>query len=148
MSKALGVGGGFIACARTVRDYLINRAGGFIFSTAPSPLVVGAALRAWELLADMHAERAHVLALAARLRQTLRERGFNPGQGDTQIVPVLLGAPEAALAARDRLERAGVCVSAVRPPTVPKGTSRLRIGLSAAHTDADLDRLLEALGRP
>jgi 8-amino-7-oxononanoate synthase len=148
MSKALGVGGGYIACARTVRDYLINRAGGFIFSTAPSPLVVGAALRAWELLADMHAERAHVLALAARLRQTLRERGFNPGQGDTQIVPVLLGAPEAALAARDRLERAGVCVSAVRPPTVPKGTSRLRIGLSAAHTDADLDRLLEALGRP
>jgi len=146
MSKALGVSGGYVACARTVRDYLVNKAGGFIFSTAPSPLVVGAGLKAWELLPGLDADRKALLARAERLRQSLRGLGLDPGASTTHIVPVLLGTPQQTLAAKDALAAKGILVSAVRPPTVPQGTSRLRLGLSAAHTDFDMDRLLAALG--
>lgn len=145
MSKALGVSGGYLACARSVHDYLINKAGGFIFSTAPSPLMVGAALMAWELLPGLGAARADLLAQAERLRQGLRRLGLDPGASTTHIVPVLLGTPERTLQAKERLAAQGIRVSAVRPPTVPQGTSRLRIGLSASHTNSDISRLLAAL---
>ncbi len=147
MSKGLGVSGGYVACSRLVRDYLVNRAGGFIFSTAPSPLVVGAALRAWELLPSLGPERAGLLRRAEALRQGLRALGLDTGASCTQIVPVILGTPERTLAARERLAARGIRVSAVRPPTVPQGGSRLRLGLSAAHTDADMARLLDELRR-
>jgi len=146
MSKALGTSGGYVACARLVRDYLLNKAGGFIFSTAPSPLVVAAGLRAWELLPSLDAERKGLLARAENLRANLRKLGFDPGQSTTHIVPVILGTPERTMAAKEALAAKGILVSAVRPPTVPQGTSRLRLGLSATHTDADMARLLEALG--
>jgi len=146
MSKALGVSGGYLACARIVRDYLVNKAGGFIFSTAPSPLMVGAGLKAWELLPGLGAERAALLARAERLRQGLRDLGLDPGASTTHIIPVLLGTPERTLEAKERLAAQRIRVSAVRPPTVPQGASRLRIGLSATHTDSDIDRLLAALG--
>ncbi|OIO01291.1 MAG: hypothetical protein AUJ49_07940 [Desulfovibrionaceae bacterium CG1_02_65_16] len=146
MSKALGTSGGYVACSRLVRDYLINKSGGFIFSTAPSPLVVAAGLSAWELLPGLDAERRALLARAERLRQGLRKLGLDPGGSTTHIVPVILGTPERTLAVKERLAQRGILVSAVRPPTVPQGTSRLRLGLSAAHTDADMARLLDALG--
>lgn len=145
MSKALGVSGGYVACSRIVRDYLVNKSGGFIFSTAPSPLVVAAGLRAWELLPELDAERRGLLARAERLRAGLREMGLDPGASVTHIVPVILGTPERAMAAKDALATRGILTSAVRPPTVPQGTSRLRLGLSAAHTDEDISRLLAAL---
>ncbi|HWR04476.1 MAG TPA: 8-amino-7-oxononanoate synthase [Humidesulfovibrio sp.] len=146
MSKALGVSGGYVACAGIIRDYLVNKAGGFIFSTAPSPLTVGAGLKSWELLPGLGAERTALLHRAEALRQGLRRLGLDPGQSTTHIVPVILGTPERTLAAKDALAGQGIVVSAVRPPTVPQGASRLRIGLSAAHTDADIARLLGALG--
>ena len=145
MSKALGTNGGYVACARLLRDYLINKSGGFIFSTAPSPLVVAAGLRAWELLPSLDAERRALLARAENLRQGLRSLGLDPGASTTHIVPVILGTPERTLAAKERLAKRGILVSAVRPPTVPQGTSRLRLGLSATHTDADMARLLAEL---
>jgi len=145
LSKALGVSGGYVACSGLVRDYLINRAGGFIFSTAPSPLVLGAALCAWEMLPGLGPERAALLERAERLRVALRGLGLDTGASTTQIVPVLLGDPLRTVAARDELAARGIRVSAVRPPTVPQGTSRLRLGLSAAHTDQDMTRLVEAL---
>ena len=146
MSKALGTSGGYVACARVVRDYLVNKAGGFIFSTAPSPLVVAAGLRAWELLPSLDADRAALLRRAEALRQGLRQLGLDPGASTTHIVPVILGDPARTVAARDALAARGILTSAVRPPTVPPGTCRLRLGLCATHTDADIARLLEALG--
>ncbi|MDR3641336.1 MAG: 8-amino-7-oxononanoate synthase [Humidesulfovibrio sp.] len=146
MSKALGASGGYVACSRLVRDYLINKAGGFIFSTAPSPLVVGAGLRAWELLPGLDAERKGLLARAEALRQGLLKLGLDPGSSSSHIVPVILVTPERTVATKERLAAQGIIVSAVRPPTVPQGASRLRLGLSATHTDADIARLLEALG--
>lgn len=145
LSKALGVSGGYVACSGLVRDYLINRAGGFIFSTAPSPLVLGAALCAWKLLPGLGPERAALLHRAERLRASLRELGLDTGASATQIVPVILGDPVRTVQARDALAALGIRVSAVRPPTVPQGSSRLRLGLSAAHTDADLERLVHGL---
>lgn len=145
MSKALGTSGGYVACSSLLRDYLINKAGGFIFSTAPSPLVVAAGMRAWELLPELQKERAALFQRADILRQELRLSGLDPGASTTHIVPVLLGDPEKTMAARETLAACGILVSAVRPPTVPAGTSRLRLGLCATHTDADLARLLEAL---
>lgn len=145
LSKAVGVSGGYVACSGVLRDYIVNRAGGFIFSTAPSPLVVGAALRAWELLPELGAERAALLDNARWLREVLRAAGHDTGSSTTHIVPVILGDPVRTVNARDRLSVQGITVSAVRPPTVPQGTSRLRLGLSAAHTRQDLLRLVEAL---
>jgi len=147
MSKALGASGGYVACARLLRDYLINKSGGFIFSTAPSPLVVAAGLRAWELLPSLGPERRALLARAADLRQGLRQLGLDPGASTTHIVPVILGTPERTLAVKEHLAKRGILVSAVRPPTVPQGTSRLRLGLSATHTDADMARLLAELAQ-
>lgn len=145
LSKAVGVSGGYVACSSLLRDYIVNRAGGFIFSTAPSPLVVGASLRAWELLPELGPERAALLDNARWLRQVLRAAGFDTGDSATHIVPVILGEPARTVNARDRLSERGISVSAVRPPTVPQGTSRLRLGLSAAHSRQDLERLVEAL---
>lgn len=145
LSKALGVSGGYVACSLLVRDLLINKAGGFIFSTAPSPLVLGAALCAWELLPGLGPERAALLGRAEALRADLHALGLDTGTSTTHIVPVLLGDPQRATSARDALAGQGIRVSAVRPPTVPQGTSRLRLGLSAAHTDQDLRRLVAAL---
>lgn len=146
LSKALGVMGGYVACSRAVRDFLVNRAGGFVFSTAPSPCVVGAALKAWELLPGLSRERAELLARAERLRQGLADLGLDFGPSTTQIVPVVLNDAERTLKARDLLAGRGFLVSAVRPPTVPPNTARLRLGVTAAHTDADIEAFLAAAG--
>lgn len=145
LSKAVGVSGGYVACARVLRDYIVNKAGGFIFSTAPSPLVVGAALRAWELLPGLSAQRAQLQENAAWLRASLGIAGFDTGTSCTHIVPVILGDADRTLRAKARLAELGITVSAVRPPTVPQGTSRLRLGLSAAHSREDLAALVEAM---
>ncbi len=145
LSKAVGVSGGYVACARVLRDYIVNKAGGFIFSTAPSPLVVGAALRAWEMLPGLSAQREQLQENAAWLRASLGLAGFNTGTSSTHIVPVILGDADRTLRAKARLAELGITVSAVRPPTVPQGTSRLRLGLSAAHSREDLAALVEAM---
>lgn len=143
LSKALGSLGGFVAGPRRYVDLLRNRARPFVFTTAPTPADVAAALAAVRVVRSPEGE-----ALAARLRRHVdRVRPGHP----TPIVPVVLGDEAAALAAADRLLDQGVLVPAIRPPTVPAGTSRLRVALSAAHSDADVDALagaLAALGDP
>ena len=141
LSKALGSLGGFVAGPRRYVDVLRNRARPFIFTTAPTPADVGAALAAVRVVRSTEGG-----ALAARLRGHVDR--LRPGH-PTPIVPVVLGDEAAALAAADRLLDQGLLVPAIRPPTVPAGTSRLRVALSAAHTDAQVDALatvLAALG--
>jgi 8-amino-7-oxononanoate synthase len=144
-SKALGSFGGFVASSDTVRDYLINRCGGVIYSTALPPPVLGAIDAAVDLVPSMNAERAHVASLAARFRAGARAAALNTGTSVTQIVPVILGTPEATLAMGERLKQAGLWATSIRPPTVPPGTARLRLAFTAAHRQADIDRLLEVL---
>jgi len=94
----------------------------------------------------MDAERAHLANLGNRLRAGLGRLGYDTAGSTTQIVPALIGTEEAALAASARLVEAGLLAAAIRPPTVAKDTSRLRLALRAGHAEADIDALLEALG--
>jgi 8-amino-7-oxononanoate synthase len=144
-SKALGSFGGFVASSETVRDYLVNRCSGIVYSTALPPPVLGAIDTALGLIAGMDKERAHVAVLAERFRNGAHASGLNTGASCTQIVPVILGAPEATLAMSARLREAGLWATSIRPPTVPAGTARLRLAFTAAHQESDIDRLLEVL---
>jgi len=144
-SKALGGFGAYVACSEGLRDYLINRCAGLIYSTALPPPVLGAMDAALDLVPGMEAERAHVAALATRFRDGARSLGYDTGASITQIVPVILGSAEAALAASERLRQAGYWATAIRPPTVPTGTARLRLAFNASHATPDVDRLLEVL---
>jgi 8-amino-7-oxononanoate synthase len=137
LSKALGSLGGFVAGPRAYVDLLCNRARPFIFTTAPTPADTAAALAALRIVRSQEGD-----ALVARLRSHVdRVRPGHP----TPIVPVVLGDENTALAAAARLLERGLLVPAIRPPTVAPGTSRLRVTLSAAHTDDQVDRLLAAL---
>ena len=137
LSKALGSLGGFVAGPRAYVDLLCNRARPFIFTTAPTPADTAAALAAVRIVRCAEGE-----ALVARLRHHVdRLRAGHP----TPIVPLVLGEEADALAAAARLLDQGLLVPAIRPPTVAPGTSRLRITLSAAHTEDQVDRLLAAL---
>jgi 7-keto-8-aminopelargonate synthetase-like enzyme len=143
LSKALGSLGGFVAGPRSYVDLLVNRARPFIFTTAPTPADAAAALAAVRVVRSPEGG-----ALVSRLRTHVDR--LRPGH-PTPIVPVVVGDEAAALDAAARLLEAGLLVPAIRPPTVPPGTSRLRVTLSAAHTDDQVDRLvgaLAALGGP
>lgn len=142
-SKAMGVSGGYIACHNIMRDFMINKATGFIYSTAPSPAVVGAAFKAWELIKSLEKERETLQRLGNALREMLMEQGFNLGTSQTHIIPVILEKEDQCLKLQKALLRKGIRVSCIRPPTVPSGTSRLRIAVTAKHTEKDLNRLVE-----
>jgi len=145
-SKALGSFGAYVACSATIRDFLINRCGGLIYSTALPPPVLGAIDAALDLVPGMDADRAHVARLAARFRTGAKAFGHDTGASATQIVPVISGTPEAALQLSERLRKGGFWATAIRPPTVPKGTARVRIAFTGAHTESDVERLLETIG--
>ena len=144
-SKALGGFGAYLASSRLVVDYLVNAARGFIYTTALPPVIVAANLAALHVCRQEPGLGAALLAKAARFREALRERGWD-ARGACQIVPVVVGDSARALELSARLAEQGFLVVAVRPPTVPDGAARLRFSLSVAHTDAQLQAVLEALG--
>jgi 8-amino-7-oxononanoate synthase len=143
-SKGLGGFGAYAACSATLREYLINRCGGVIYATALPPAVLGAMEAALDLIPRLDDERAHVQALAADLRGRLQAAGFDTGGSTTQIVPMILGEEARALAVAAALEAEGFMATAIRPPTVPAGTSRIRFTLSAAHNSEDVKALADA----
>ncbi len=146
-SKALGSYGAYVACSNLMRDYLVNRCSGLIYSTALPPQILGAIDASLDLLPRLDAERAHVAKLAAHFRKEAHALGFDTGASATQIVPVIVGETDAALALSVKLKRAGFWATAIRPPTVPDGTARLRLAFSAAHTIRQVDDLLEFLSQ-
>lgn len=137
LSKALGSLGGFVTCSTATRDLLVNAARSFIFTTALSPADAAAARAALDIVSSTEGD-----ALRARLRGHVDR--LRPGH-PSPIVSVVLGSEEEAVAASSHLLDRGLLVPAIRPPTVPAGTSRLRVTLSAAHTGAQVERLVEAL---
>jgi 8-amino-7-oxononanoate synthase len=147
LSKALGAAGGFVAGPVEVIELVTNRARTFIFDTALPPALAAAAHHALSIVrsAEGDERRARVRRLAARVRDGVRGLGFDVRGDDGPIVPIVLGSEGAALAVARALAERGVYAPAIRPPTVPAGTSRLRLGLRADHTPAELDRLLGAL---
>ena len=145
ISKALGSSGGFVAADEVIISYLINRSRSFIFSTALPPAAVGAALAALDVIAEEPERQAHVQALAVQLRAGLEAAGYSTAPSETQIVPMMLGEAEVALDMEKRLRAGGVLARAIRPPTVPPGSSRLRFNLSAAHQPEDVQQALDVV---
>ncbi len=145
LGKALGGFGAYVAGSRGLIDFLVNRCAGFIYSTALPPSVFGALDAALDLVPAMDRERVRVRDHADRVRQAAQRHNISTGASDTQIVPLLIGGNEATLAAQAALERQGLLGIAIRPPTVPEGEARLRLSLSAAHSEADVVRLCDAL---
>jgi glycine C-acetyltransferase/8-amino-7-oxononanoate synthase len=147
LGKALGSYGAFACCSPELGDLLVNRARTVIFSTALPPPAVGAALRALELLRAERPLLARMRANAALLRAELARAGAPVAQGEMPIVPLIVGAADVAVRCSERALAAGVFVQAIRPPTVPPGSARLRAVATAAHQEADLRRAAVVLAR-
>ncbi|MCX7165785.1 MAG: 8-amino-7-oxononanoate synthase [Rhodocyclales bacterium] len=145
LGKAFGAFGAYVAGSRPLVDWLVNRCSGFIFTTALPPPVLGAVDAALDLIPGMDAERALVASHAQRLRNALAALGISTLESTTQIVPAVIGSEQDALTAARRLEDAGILAVAIRPPTVPSGTSRLRLTLSSSMAEDDLARLFDAV---
>ncbi|WP_193088678.1 8-amino-7-oxononanoate synthase [Advenella sp. FME57] len=144
-SKAIGGAGAYIACNTIMQQFMLNRTAGFIYSTAPSPMSVAAAAKAWSMVPALAAQRQQVFAMADLLRQLLRARGITVMGDGTNIVPVCLGDESDTLALKKVLLEEGMMVSAIRPPTVPTGTSRLRIAINALHDSDSVNQLAQAI---
>ncbi|HET8552205.1 MAG TPA: 8-amino-7-oxononanoate synthase [Gammaproteobacteria bacterium] len=145
LGKAFGTFGAFVAGSEAMIETLIQKARPFIYTTALPAALAVATLKALQLVRDADDRREHLAALIARFREGAEQLGLHLMSSTTPIQPLLIGDAGNALAASSVLESAGILVTAIRPPTVPKGSARLRVTFSAAHSEADVDRLLEAL---
>ncbi|HUL04239.1 MAG TPA: 8-amino-7-oxononanoate synthase [Gemmatimonadales bacterium] len=146
LGKAFGVAGAFVAGARALVDYLANRARAFVYSTGSPPALAAAARTALEIAVAEPERRDRLRANARALRAGLAALGWPPpGPEDGHIVPVVIEDSEEMLCAAAALRAAGFLVGAIRPPTVPKGTARLRLTVSAAHSADDVAAVLRAL---
>jgi 8-amino-7-oxononanoate synthase len=145
LGKAAGVAGAFVAADPVVIDWLVNKARSYIFTTAASPIVAATLVESVNLLAAGDARRAHLFRLIAQLRDGLAGTRWQLCDSPTAIQPIVVGDNHEALALADALFERGLWVPAIRPPTVPKGTARLRVTLSAAHSEAQVAQLVDAL---
>jgi 7-keto-8-aminopelargonate synthetase-like enzyme len=145
LSKALASAGGFVCGSEQLIEWLVNRARSYVFSTAlPAPMCA-AATAALELVVREPERREHVGQLAAELRASLCQQGWNCGTSETHIIPLRIGPSGEAIVLSGELLAAGMLVPAIRPPTVPPGEALLRIGITSAHTHQMIERLAGAL---
>ncbi|HEV2227376.1 MAG TPA: 8-amino-7-oxononanoate synthase [Steroidobacteraceae bacterium] len=147
LGKAFGSFGAFVAGEADLIEYLIQKARSYIYTTALPQPVAAATRKALELAQTEDWRRTRLAALVERFRRRAAEARVPLGASRTPIQPVVLGSEAAVLAAQRELDTEGLRVVAIRPPTVPQGSARLRVALTAAHTEAQIDRLAEALGR-
>lgn len=143
--KALASVGAFVCSDANLRTFLINRARPFIFSTALPPYIAAQIHAALQIAREANPRREHLNEISRALREGLSAAGLNYGASSTQIVPVILGSNETALHVAAQLQTAGFAVRAIRPPTVPAGTARIRISLTSRVTLADVHRLVGAI---
>lgn len=144
LGKSFGAAGAFVAGSEALVSLIRNRARSFVFSTAPPPIIARAALAALTLVREADEARRTLLGHANRLRTALRALGFEVPPGESQIVPVLVGANDRVMRLSGKLLERGVFVQGIRPPTVPSGTARLRVTPMATHQPAQIDRAIEA----
>jgi 8-amino-7-oxononanoate synthase len=148
LGKSLGAAGAFVAGSETLIEFLVQRARTWVFSTAAPPALAAAARASLRIVRQEPERRARLLANIAYFRDGARALGIAlGGSASTPIQLLILGDAARALALSEHLYRQGLWVAAIRPPTVPPGTARLRITLSAAHRRGEIDRLLEALAQ-
>jgi 8-amino-7-oxononanoate synthase len=142
-SKAMGSFGAYIAVSKALKDYLVNRTSGFIYSTALPPAVLGAIDAAIDLVPSLGAERARLARLAQKVRDAFQAADLDTAGSTTQIVPVILGDEDRTMKVAAAIEAEGLLGIAIRPPTVPTGTARIRFALSSVHSDEDVERLID-----
>lgn len=146
-SKGCGGFGAYVACSKRMRDYLINVATGFIYSTALPPAVLGAVDAALDIVPEMDGARKTLSDNSQMVRTRLRDLGWDTGRSASQIIPVVVGSEKQAMALSSFLLENGILGVAIRPPSVPEGQSRIRISLCAGHTREQIDRMLDAFAR-
>lgn len=147
LGKALGSFGGFVACSHVCRDFLINRARSFIYSTALPPASVGAALGALGCLEADPGMGGRLRSQARLFRARLEDEGLHVAPFHSQIVPVLVGGNRDALELAKRLRARGLLATAIRPPTVPEGSARIRLSVTLSHTPDDLEWAAQQIGQ-
>ena len=143
--KTLASAGAFVGCNAKLKEFLINRARTFLFSTAMPPYFARQIRAALKIARKEDSRRKHLHEISIALREGLSAAGLNYGASSTQIVPVILGGNEAALRVAAQLQAAGFAVRAIRPPTIPSGAARIRISLTSRITLADVHRLVGAI---
>jgi 8-amino-7-oxononanoate synthase len=146
LSKALGAYGAYVAGSRTLIDFLLNRARSFVYSTGLAPAIAAAAGAALDLVESSPGLIANLWTNAAYLRNGIDSLGFKLAPTESPILPVMIGESDTALRMAAELMERGVCVIAIRPPTVPSGTARLRVTPLASHSRGDLDQAIDAFG--
>lgn len=144
-SKAIGCSGGYVACSNLIKDYIINKAGGFIYSTANSPMLIGAVAKAWSMIKNLTQERKHLFSLASSLREQILDLGFDTGSTTSNIIPIIVKDEKRALSYKEKLLQHKILVSCVRPPSVPPSSSIIRIALRINHKEEDISKLILAL---
>lgn len=149
LGKAAGVSGAFVAAHETVIEWLVQRSRSYIYTTATPPALAHALLTSIDIISGEEGaeRRAHLRKLISRLQDQLTFQRWRATKSDTAIQPLVIGSNDEAMHAASRLYEQGLWVPAIRPPTVPSDTARLRITLSASHTDADLARLIDVLNK-
>lgn len=145
LGKGFGTAGAFVAGSEVLIETLIQFARTYIYTTSMPPAVAAATCKSLELLQKETWRREHLNALIERFRAGAQQLGFTLMDSQTPIQPILVGDADKALKMSEQLKTQGIYISAIRPPTVPTGSARLRVTLSAAHTETQVDRLLAAL---
>lgn len=146
-SKALGSHGAYIACDETISALLINSCPGFIYSTANSPLTIASAYAAWKLLPTLDQDIKRIFKFSTYLQSQLKLRNFLSTASVTHIVTLILKDENKTLDFQKKLQQQGIIASALRPPTVPPATSRLRFAINSSHTLENIDYLLEVISQ-
>ncbi|SMF33587.1 aminotransferase class I/II-fold pyridoxal phosphate-dependent enzyme [Pseudobacteriovorax antillogorgiicola] len=145
--KGLGASGAFVSGPEWLIEYLINTARGFIYTTAPSPWLAAGLLQTLDMVATMAAERAWLKHITTDVRTRLHKIGYKVSTSGSHILPLVIGDESQALAFESKLKEQGIFCKAVRPPTVPAGTSRLRLSLHAGLSQSEIDQLIYSLER-
>lgn len=141
--KSFGAFGAFAACSSEMKEYLINFCPGFIYTTALPPGVIGAIDAALDIVPTMKAQRLSLLENVSYAKEKLGQLGFDTGISDSQIIPIIIGPEKDTLELSSLLESNRMLASAIRPPTVEPGASRIRVTLTVNHTREEIDQLLE-----
>ena len=138
MSKGIGSYGGFIACSNNFKKLLIQEASSFIYTTALPPSAISASIAAIEIMERESSLGLNLQKKSTKFRKIMNESGIDTMNSKSQIIPIVIGDNQKTLNIAERLSKEGIIVGAIRPPTVPEGSARLRVSISLAHTEEDL----------
>lgn len=143
--KAFGIFGAYVVCSKTVKEYLVNNCGGLIYATALPPAIIAGIDKALDIVPTMSEEREHIHTMSSLLKNGLEKMGYEAAGTQSQIVPMIIGDAKKTLEISEYLKSKGFWAIAVREPTVPKGQSRIRFAVNAAHKEQDIFQLLNAI---